>query len=431
MQSYKADFPIFTHWEKQGHPLIYLDSAATAQSPRQVLDAVRAFEENNRANVHRGIYALSEEATQKYESAREAVRSFLNARSSREVIFTRNTTEGINLVAHSLGKSFFKKGDHILVSRAEHHSNFLPWQMLRDENGVILDIVDVDDEGKLALAEIEHRIHSRTKLAAFSDVSHVLGTINPVREISRLLREREILLLVDAAQSAAHLLLDVEDIGCDFLVFSGHKIGAPMGVGVLYGREEILETMPPFMRGGGMINAVAVSETKWHELPWKFEAGTPNVSGAVGLAAAIKYLNIVGFPEVRRIDEELTGETMRRLSAMPGVRIYGPSDPKERGGVVSFSLAGIHPHDLATILDRDNVCVRAGHHCAMPLMKWLGVPATARASFWIYNQLEDIAKLAAGVEKAITILKNPNFKAQISNQNQNPNVKTPAPSFGF
>lgn len=402
---FRKDFPIFAHWESRGCPLVYLDSAATAQSPRQVLNAVREFEENSRANVHRGIYALAEEATEKYEKAREKVAKFVNAVSSKEIIFTKNATESINLVAASLGKSFLKEGDRVLVSRAEHHSNFLPWQVLRDEKGVVLDVLDVDENGQISTEAVERAIRHRTKLAAFSHVSHVLGAINPIREMARTFRERGILFLVDAAQSAAHLPLDVQKIGCDFLVFSGHKIGAPLGIGVLYGREELLEKMPPVAYGGGMISAVSVEESKWHELPWKFEAGTPNISGAVGLGAAIDYISDVGFANIRRIDEELTATAMRGLSEIPGVRIFGPRDPRERGGVVSFVVDGIHPHDLATILDRDNICVRAGHHCAMPLMKWLGVPATARASFWVYNRPEDVEALTRGVEKAIRILK--------------------------
>ncbi|MBI4120594.1 MAG: cysteine desulfurase [Parcubacteria group bacterium] len=404
LKDYKSDFPIFENRAKRGQLLIYLDSAATAQMPQRVLDTVRDYEETSRANVHRGIYALSEEATQKYEEAREKVRQFINARYPEEIIFTRNATESIDLVAHSLGKTFFKESDHILVSRAEHHSNFLPWQMLGDEKGVILDIIDVDESGEISLEEVENASRPETKLAAFAHISHVLGTINPINEMARHLREQGILFLVDAAQSAAHLPIDVQKIGCDFLVFSGHKMGAPTGIGVLYGRREILEIMPPFLRGGGMIREVSIEETKWHDLPWKFEAGTPNVSGAIGLAAAVDYVKEVGFEEIRRIDEELGRAALERLKSIPSARIYGPSDPKERGGVVSFSIDGIHPHDLATTLDRDGVCIRAGHHCAMPLMKWLGVPATARASFWIYNCLEDVERLIEGIEKAIRIL---------------------------
>ncbi len=412
-KEYKKDFPIFNHYQKQGKPLTYLDSAAMAQMPASVIDAVRQHDEQAHANVHRGIYALSELATQKYEQARETVRAFVNARSANEIIFMRNTTEGINLVAYALGKNFLHEGDHILISRAEHHSNMLPWQMLAEEKGIVLDVVDVvhpergtsrGEEGKISLERIERALTPHTRLAAFSHVSHVLGAINPVREMGKLFRERKILFLVDAAQSAGHLPTDVQDIGCDFLVFSGHKMGAPTGIGVLYGREELLASMPPFLRGGGMINEVSFEHTEFASLPAKFEAGTPNVSGAVGLAAAIEYLQKIGFGEIRKIDEELTTELFSRLGNIKGIKIFGPPDAKDRGGVASFTVDGIHPHDLATILDRDNICIRAGHHCAMPLMKYLGVPATTRASFWVYNTKEDIEILVNGIEKAPVLL---------------------------
>ncbi|MBI4224934.1 MAG: cysteine desulfurase [Candidatus Sungbacteria bacterium] len=403
--NYKSDFPIFNRYKKQDKSLVYLDSAAMAQMPQQAIDAVRQHDEEAHANVHRGIYALSELATEKYEAARETVRAFINARSVNEIIFTRNTTEGINLVAYALGKSILVEGDHVLISRAEHHSNMLPWQMLAEEKGIVLDVVDADKDG---LIDVKHSVfnmlHPRTKLAAFSHVSHVLGTINPVAEMGKLFRERNILFLVDAAQSIGHLATDVQDIGCDFLVFSGHKMGGPTGIGVLYGREELLADMPPFLRGGGMINEVSFEHTEFALLPAKFEAGTPNVSGAVGLAAAITYIQKIGFDEIRKIDEELTTELFSRLGGIKGMKIFGPSDAKDRGGVASFMLKGIHPHDLATILDRDNICIRAGHHCAQPLMRHLGVPATSRASFWVYNTKEDVERLTEGIEKASALL---------------------------
>ncbi|MBI3420766.1 MAG: SufS family cysteine desulfurase [Candidatus Sungbacteria bacterium] len=402
--SYKTDFPIFEHWEKQGKPLVYLDSAAMCQMPQQVIDAVRQYDEHLHANVHRGIYALSEQAGEQYERAREIVRSFLNARSGREIIFTRNTTESINLVAYALGKSMLAEGDHILISRAEHHSNILPWQMLTREKGIVLDSVDQDENGMISLNAIECAITSRTRLAAFSHISHVLGTINSVADMGNLFRKHNILFLVDAAQSAGHLPIDVQKIGCDFLVFSGHKMGGPTGIGVLYGREELMQEMPPFMRGGGMIREVSIDQAEWAELPAKFEAGTPNVGGAVGLAAAIAYLQKIGFGEIQRIDRDLTQETFARMKIIPGLHIFGPVDPQQRGGVVSFAIDGVHPHDLATLLDRDGICVRAGHHCAMPLMQYLGVSATARASFWVYNTKGDIERLAEGVKKAINLL---------------------------
>ncbi len=404
--NYRNDFFLLVAFaEVNAQRLIYLDSAATSQTPQVVLDAVRRFEETSRANVHRGIYRLAEEATAAYEGARERVRGFLNARSTREIIFTRNTTESINLVSHSLSRGgLLKEGDRILTSIAEHHSNFLPWQALK-EHGCILDVIDVDGEGKMPIENIQRAITPKTKLAAFSHVSHVLGTINPVAEWARLFRERGILFLVDAAQAAAHLPIDVKKIGCDFLAFSAHKMGGPMGIGVLYGREELLEKMPPFLRGGGMIREVSVDNASWDDIPFKFEAGTPNVSGAVGLGAAIDYIKNIGFDTISGIDEELTRLTFERLGAIPGVKIFGPKDAKERGGVVSFVVDGVHPHDLASILDEDGVAIRAGHHCAMPLMKFLGVPATSRASFWVYNEPEDVEALANGIKKAILLLK--------------------------
>ncbi|MBI3442726.1 MAG: SufS family cysteine desulfurase [Candidatus Sungbacteria bacterium] len=403
--NHKSDFPIFDYFQKQGKPLVYLDSAAMTQMPRAVIDAVRSHDEEAHANVHRGIYALSETATAKYEQARETVRAFLNARSANEIIFTRNTTESINLVAYALGKSMLREGDRILISRAEHHSNILPWQMLAEEKGIVLDMVDADEQGKISLAVIERLITPATRLAAFSHVSHVLGTINPVAEMGKLFRERKILFLVDAAQSVGHLPTDVQEIWCDFLVFSGHKMGGPTGIGVLYGREELLAGMPPFLRGGGMIQDVSFDHTEFAVLPAKFEAGTPNVSGAVGLAAAIEYIRKIGFDEIRKIDEEMTTELFSRLGQIKGITIFGPHDAKDRGGVASFTLDGIHPHDLATILDRDNICIRAGHHCAMPLMKYLGVLATTRTSFWVYNTRDDVKQLAEGIEKSRLLLK--------------------------
>lgn len=428
-KNYQNDFPIFTHFERRGRQLIYLDSASTAEMSRAALERLLEFEEKERANVHRGIYALSERATEAYEKARETVRAFLNARSAREIIFTRNATESINLIAYGLAKTLIQAGDHILISRAEHHSNFLPWTMLRDEKGAILDIIDIDERGIFSVEAIERAITPRTKVAAFAHTSHVLGTINPIREMARLFRERGIMFLVDAAQSAAHLPLDVREIGCDFLAFSGHKMGGPMGIGVLYGKEEVLRKMPPFLHGGGMIRSVTDEDADWNDLPWKFEAGTPNVAGAAGLAEAINYIKSVGWEEIRRIDEELTGETLKRLREIPGIKIFGPEKAAERGGLVSFIIEGvhpvrnsppigpsgahsagvisngIHPHDLATILDRDGICIRAGHHCAIPLHERLGVPATARASFWVYNTVQDIDFLVSGIRKAVEILK--------------------------
>lgn len=400
---YKKDFKIFAKRAGMKNPLVYLDSAATAQMPDVVAAAVQEFVELSRANVHRGIYALSEEATEKYEGARASVARFLNA-EPKEIVFTRNTTESINLLAYSLGKSFFKKGDRIILSRAEHHSNFLPWQMLRDEKGVALDIVDPDENGEISLFSIEALLTKNTRLAAFSHVSHVFGAVNPIEEMGVLFRKNNILFVVDGAQSAAHVPIDVRRIGADFFAFSGHKLGAPMGIGVLYGRKEVFDSLEPFMRGGGMIQDVSVEKSSWADIPARFEAGTPNVEGAIGLAAALEYIEGVGFGRVQEIDRELTTAIIDSLCQMSGVRVYGPKDTKKRGSVVSFSIDGVHPHDLATILSRDGVSLRAGHHCAMPLMEFLGVPALARASVWIYNTLDDVRALANGVRSAIRIL---------------------------
>ena len=402
---YKKDFKIFEKRAGSGTPFVYLDSAATAQMPDVVARAVAEFQESFRANVHRGIYSLSEEATEKYEGARASVARFLNARTSEEIVFTRNTTESINLLAYSLGKSFFKKGDRIILSRAEHHSNFLPWQMMRDEKGIMLDIVDPDENGEISLSSIEAVLTPKTRLAAFSHVSHVFGTINPIEEMGTLFRKKGILFVVDGAQSVAHVPIDVEKLGADFFAFSGHKIGAPMGIGVLYGRKEVFETLEPFMRGGGMILEVSIGKSSWADIPARFEAGTPNVEGAIGLRRALEYIEGVGYDAIQEIDRGLTAMIIDSLCRIAGVRIYGPKDSEKRGGVVSFSIDGVHPHDLATILSRDGVSIRAGHHCAMPLMDFLGVPALARASVWVYNTPGDVEALVSGVERAIRILR--------------------------
>lgn len=403
--NYKNDFPIFEEFEKRGQPLIYLDSAAMAHSPRVVIEAVAAHAGKLRSNVHRGVYALSEEATEAYEGSREIVRKFLNARSNSEIVFTRNTTEAINLVAASFGRNFLKEGDHILVSRAEHHSNFLPWQMLRDEKGLILDVIDVDENGELSLEVIRRAVTPQTKLAASSFVSNVLGTINPVAQMGKFFRERGISFVIDAAQAAPHLPIDVRTIGCDFLAFSGYKIGAPTGIGVLYGREELFEKMPPFLRGGNMIREVTIEKAEWNDIPWKFEAGTPNMEGTVGLGAAIRYLEEIGFAAIRKNEEVLLKKTLAMLEDIKGIRVFGPKDAARRAGVVSFVMDGVHPHDLASLLDQEGICIRVGHHCAMPLHKFLGVPATARVSFGVYNEPGDVDRLAKGIEKAIHTLK--------------------------
>ncbi len=405
MRNYKDDFPIFAHWEHQGRPLTYLDTAAMAQMPLAVADAVREFSLTTRANVHRGVYTLNEQATAAYEDAREVVRQFLNARSAREVIFTRNTTEGINVVARALLVSRLQPGDHVLIPRAEHHSNFLPWALMARERGIVLDLVDLDAACALEASAVLGRLHPRTKVAAFAYVSNMLGAIHPVAELGKFFRTKGILFVVDGAQAVPHIPVDVQEIACDFFAMSGYKIGAPTGIGVLYGREELLEEFEPVLVGGGMVERASASDAAWKALPDKFEAGTPNGEGAVGLAAAIRYLNSIGFEEVRRIEENLLTAAFRTLEAIPGLRTFGPRDIAKRTGVISFTLDGVHPHDLATILDREGVAIRAGHHCTMPLHQWLGIPASSRASFWVYNTLEDVEKLGAGVERARSLLR--------------------------
>lgn len=402
---YKNDFPLFSARAEKGKELVYLDSAATAQMPARVFESVRQFQERHRSNVHRGIYPLSEEATAAYEGAREVVRLFLNAQSAKEIIFTRNTTESLNLLAYTLGKSFFKLGDRILVPRAEHHSNFLPWQMLSEEKGVIIDILDYDTEGEMSPEDVFRLIRPETKLVSLSYVSHVLGTIHPIETIGAFLRDRGILFVVDGAQAAAHIPIDVEKLNCDFFAFSGHKMGAPMGIGVLYGREEIFRALPPFMRGGGMIQSVSTQNREWADLPARFEAGTPNVEGAVGLQSAIEYIQSIGFSHIIESDQELSRGLMNAIQSISGGTVFGPHDPRKRAGVVSFSIEEVHPHDYAHLLSEDGVSIRAGHHCAMPLMDHLGLSALGRASVWVYNTMDDIACFQAALERAVKVLR--------------------------
>lgn len=405
MRNYKEDFPIFQHWERRGRPLTYLDTAAMAQMPLVVADAVREFSLTTRANVHRGVYQLNEQATAAYENARAVVREFLNARSAREVIFTRNTTEGINVVAQALFVKRLRVGDHVLIPRAEHHSNFLPWVTMAQKHGVVVDFVDFEVTEALDVSTVLSHLHPRTKVAAFAHVSNVLGAIHPVEELGKLFRTKGIIFVVDGAQAAPHIPVDVQNIGCDFFAMSGYKLGAPTGIGVLYGRAELLEEFEPVFVGGGMVERANLTDMAWRALPDKFEAGTPNAEGAVGLAAAIQYLRGVGFEELRRIEEGLLTAALRMLEKIPGARVFGPRDIAKRTGVISFAIENVHPHDLATILDHDGIAIRAGHHCTMPLHQWLGIPASSRASFWIYNTLEDVEKLGQGLERAVSLLR--------------------------
>jgi len=392
----RADFPIFEQ-KVHGKPLVYLDSAATSQKPRAVLEAVDAYYRTCNANIHRGVYQLAEEATARYEAVRGKVAKLLNARSTREIVFTRGTTESVNLVAYSWGRKHVGPGDVILLTEMEHHSNLVPWQLLAEERGAVLRFIPVDGKGELDLSGLDALLAGPVRLVGVMHQSNVLGTVNPIGELARRAHAAGAVILVDAAQSVPHMSVDVRALDCDFLAFSGHKMLAPTGTGVLYARREILETMPPFLAGGEMIREVHLTRSDWNDLPWKFEAGTMNIAGMIGLGAAIDYLEAVGMEAIRAHGAALAARAMRLLGAIPGVRIYGP--PAERHGpVVTFTVDDVHPHDIATVLDHEGIAVRAGHHCAMPLHEKLGVPATARASVYVYNTPEDIDRLAQAVQ---------------------------------
>ncbi len=393
----RKDFPIFETLA-HGKRLVYLDSAATSQKPRQVIDRMVRFYETENANVHRGVYELSEKATAAYEGAREACARFIGARSSRSIVFTRGTTEAINLVRFTWAKANVRAGDEILVTEMEHHSNLIPWQMLTEETGATLRHLPIDDEGRLRVDLLDELITNKTKLVCVALMSNVLGTINPVRQISDAAHAVGARIVVDAAQAAPHVSFDVNELDADFLAYSAHKMCGPTGAGVLYGREDLLEEMPPFMGGGEMIREVWADRATYNEIPYKFEAGTMNIEQAVGMGAAVEYLEELGMDAVREHEIELTRYAMDKI-ATTGATVYGPP-AEERGGVVSFNLDEVHPHDMATILDQEGVCIRAGHHCAQPLMRRLGVAATARASLYIYNTPEDVDGLVDALEKS-------------------------------
>jgi cysteine desulfurase / selenocysteine lyase len=394
----RADFPIFEQ-QIHGHPLAYLDSAASSQKPRQVLDAMNALYETSYANIHRGVYDLGERATEAYEGAREKARVFINADSTREVVFTRNVTEALNLVAYAWGLDNLGPGDIVLVTEMEHHSNFVPWQFIAGRTGAEFLAVPVDDQGELRLDELDSiAAHGRLKLFACTYVSNSLGTVNPVERLTQWAHEQDAIVVVDAAQAAPHRHVDVQALGCDFLGLTGHKMCGPTGIGVLWGRRELLEKMSPFELGGHMIRKVTLEETTWNELPHKFEAGTAPIAEAVGLGAAIDYVTDVGLDNLEAYEQELLDYTLPRLEEVPGVRLFGPP-AERRAGIVSFEVEGVHPHDVAQILDWDGVAVRAGHHCNQPLMSRLGVPATTRASFYLYTVPEEIDRLVAGLHK--------------------------------
>ncbi len=387
----REDFPILQQMI-HGKPLVYLDSTATSQKPESVIRVLDEYYRKHNANVHRGVYYLSEEATARYEGARKKVQKFINAKSYREIIFTRNATEAINLVAYTWGRQNIKAGDEIVATLLEHHSNIVPWQLLAQEKEAVLKFVGVDEQGRLRVDEIESLITPRTRLVAATMMSNVTGTITPIKQIVARAHAVGAVCVIDGAQAVPHLSVDVQGLDLDFLAFSGHKMLGPF-IGVLYGKRALLDAMPPFLGGGDMIREVHLDHSKWNELPWKFEAGTPAVAEGIGLGAAVDYLSGLGMEHVRAHERDLTAYALDRVQRLDGLRLVGPLDLEARGGIVSFDLEGVHPHDVAQILDREGICVRAGHHCAMPLHEHYGLAATTRASFYVYNTPEDVDKL--------------------------------------
>tara|TARA_A100001037_G_scaffold174034_2_gene156117 strand:- start:4852 stop:6087 length:1236 start_codon:yes stop_codon:yes gene_type:complete len=398
----RKDFPALDQ-TVHGKPLAYLDNAATSQKPRAVLDVLSEYYEKDNANVHRGIHELSRRATVAFEAAREKVASWINAPSAAECVWTRGTTEAINLVATAWGLDHVGKGDEILISVMEHHSNIVPWQLLAARTGATLKYIEIDDEGRLVLDGLESLLTERTKIVSISDVSNSLGTINPVKKIVDASRAVGAIVMVDGAQGVVHTKVDVQDLGCDFYAFGGHKMCGPTGVGVLWGRLELLEAMSPFQGGGEMIQIVGRDQSSWAAVPHKFEAGTPNIAGAIGLGAAVDYLSKIGTKAISMHENEIMAYAMEQLSLIPGLRIFGPSSLEDRSAVISFTMGDAHPHDISTILDTEGVAIRAGHHCAQLVMKHFGVPATARASFYLYSTREDVDRLVKGLDQVAAI----------------------------
>ena len=392
----RADFPILNR-QVHGHPLVYLDNAATTQKPQVVLDAMSRYYTWSNANVHRGVHLLSESATEAYEGARNTVQGFLNAADSSEIIFVRGTTEAINLVAQTYGRRHVGSGDEIVISEMEHHSNIVPWQILCEEKGARLRIAPINDDGELLLEEFERLLNAKTKFVSVVHISNVLGTVNPIRQIVQMAHQWNVPVMVDGAQAVLHGKVDVRDLDCDFYAFSGHKIYGPTGIGVLYGKHALLDAMPPYQGGGDMIQSVTFEKTLYNRLPYKFEAGTPHMAGAVGLAAAIDYVSKIGLDAIAAYEQDLLACGTTALNAVHGLRLIGTA--KEKAGVLSFVLEGIHPHDIGTILDRQGIAIRTGHHCAQPLMQRFGIPATARASLAVYNTTDELDVLVAGVYK--------------------------------
>ncbi|MCE5171263.1 cysteine desulfurase [Paenibacillus profundus] len=392
----REQFPILNQ-EVNGHPLVYLDNAATSQKPRSVIDAVKRYYEWDNSNVHRGVHTLGSRATDAYEGAREKVARFINAKRTEEIVFTRGTTTAINLVASSYGRTVCQEGDEIVLTPMEHHSNLIPWQQVAKATGATLKYIPLQEDGTISLADVEKTITDRTKIVSVMYVSNVLGVVNPVKEIAEIAHRHEAVMVVDGAQSTPHMRIDVQNLDCDFYTLSGHKMCAPTGIGALYGRKELLNTLEPIEFGGEMIDFVDLYESTWKDAPWRFEGGTPIIAGAVGLAAAIDFLEEVGLENIQQHEHQLAGLAIDKLGAIEGLTIYGPH--QGRVGLVTFNLDDIHPHDVATVLDAKGIAVRAGHHCCQPLMRWLNVSSTARASFYLYNTEEDIDRLAQALRE--------------------------------
>jgi len=396
VEKIRRDFPILSR-DVRGKKLVYLDNAATSQKPQAVIDAVKRYYEQENANIHRGVHFLSELATAEHDRAREIIKNFINAESSREIIFVRGTTEAINLVAQTYGRTHVSAGDEVLITAMEHHSNIVPWQLLCEEKRAKLRVVPINDDGELVLEEYEKLLGPRTKMVAVPHVSNALGSVNPLAKIIELAHAKNIPVLVDGAQAVPHMKVDVRALDADFYAFSSHKMFGPLGIGVLHGKAAFLEAMPPYQGGGDMISSVTFEKTTYNRLPFKFEAGTPDVGGAIGFGVAIEYLNKVGMDNIAEYEHELLAYAVRAISGIPGVKLIGTA--QERAGVLSFVLEGVHPHDVGTILDQEGIAIRTGHHCAQPIMQRFGIPATARASFAFYNTKEEVDALAQGIQR--------------------------------
>jgi cysteine desulfurase/selenocysteine lyase len=396
LSAIRKDFPILDQ-EVNGHPLVYLDNAASSQKPVQVISAVDAYYRHDNANVHRGVHRLSQRATDAYESARNKVRGFINAQSDKEIIFVRGATEAVNLVAQSFVRPMLSAGDEILISHLEHHANIVPWQILCEQTGAVLKVIPMTEVGELDLSNIDQLLNTKTKILAIGHVSNALGTVNPVKSLIQKAHAKSIPVLVDGAQAVPHMQVDVQDLDCDFYVFSGHKMFAPTGIGALYGKQALLEDMVPWQGGGDMILSVSFDKTIYNELPYKFEAGTPHISGAIGLGAAIDYMQTIGVANIAQHEHDLLVAATEKVQALDGVRIIGTS--KNKASVLSFMIDGVHPHDVGTIFDQEGVAIRTGHHCAQPVMQFYGIPATARASFAFYNTFDEVDALINGIKK--------------------------------